>query len=49
MGQSNLSSDEIALIKRLFELEIPNQEILGYINNARANVKNHSIMAELQT
>lgn len=41
MGQSNLSSDEIALIKRLFELEIPNQEILGYINNARANVKNH--------
>lgn len=41
MGQSNLSNDEVALIKALLKLKISNQEILGYINNARADVKNH--------
>lgn len=41
MGQSNLGNDEIALIKALLKLKIRNQEILGYINNARGDVKNH--------
>lgn len=38
---AKLNDHEIAIIKALLLLKIPNQEILGYINNARGDVKNH--------
>lgn len=38
---AKLNDHEIAIIKALLLLKLPNQEILGYINNARGDVKNH--------
>lgn len=38
---SNITDYEIGIIKALIKMEVPNQEILGYINYYRGDVKKH--------
>ncbi|WP_181646799.1 ATP-binding protein [Helicobacter sp. 16-1353] len=39
--RKEITNQEISIIKRLIDMKIPNQEILGHINKSRGDVCNH--------
>ena len=38
---TDITDYEVSLIKKMLDMKIPNQKILGYINNCRGDVEKH--------